>query len=169
MVTEKTLSIAFHIYNTIAELGPEDKQLCLEAEKALNSSYSPYSGFRVGAAILLESGKIIHGSNQENAAFPSGLCAERAALFNFGSNYPNEKITHIAITSYTDKFVVENPVTPCGACLQVLAEYERKQVSEIEVLLYCLNGAVWKIKGAKAFLPFLFFENRLNRSDDKTA
>jgi len=163
MSKEKEIRIAFDIYDNIGELSSEDKALCLEAEKALETSHSPYSSFSVGAALQLQSGKIIHGSNQENVAYPSGLCAERVALFTFGANYPGETIKTLAVTAHTVAFALSAPITPCGACLQVLAEYEKKQNQEIDVLLYCLGGVVWKAKGIKSFLPFLFFENRLNQ------
>jgi len=163
MEKEKEIKIAFKCFDSIADLDEAGKTLCEEARKALINSHSPYSNFKVGAALRLESNKIIYGSNQENVAYPSGLCAERVALFNFGANYPGETIHSIAITAFTDNFQIQSPITPCGACLQVLAEYEKKQEAEIEVLLYCINGPVWKAKGIKSFLPFLFFENRLNK------
>lgn len=155
------IKIAFEEFESIDELNSADKSLCLEAVKALESSHSPYSKFRVGTALMLENGKVIYGSNQENVAYPSGLCAERVALFAAGANYPTEKIVSIAVTANTNQFDLIKPVTPCGACLQVMAEYEQKQMAEVEVLLYCLNGAVWKTKGIKSFLPFMFFEDRL--------
>lgn len=155
------IKIAFEEFESIDELNSADKSLCLEAVKALESSHSPYSKFRVGAALLLANGKIVYGSNQENVAYPSGLCAERVALFAAGANYSAEKIISIAVTADTNQFDLIKPVTPCGACLQVMAEYEQKQMVEVEVLLYCLNGAVWKTKGIKSFLPFMFFEDRL--------
>lgn len=158
---KKEIKIAFEEFQRIEELSQADRSLCLEAVKALANSHSPYSNFKVGVALKLASGKIVYGSNQENVAYPSGLCAERVALFTVGANYPDDKIISIAITAKTDQFELLKPVTPCGGCLQVIAEYEQKQKDEIEVLLYCINGAVWKTKGVKSFLPFMFFESRL--------
>jgi cytidine deaminase len=158
---KKEINIAFEDFEGINELNTFDKTLCLEAVKALENSHSPYSEFRVGAAIKLASGKIVYGSNQENVAYPSGLCAERVALFACGANYPNDKIISIAITAHTNNFELLKPTTPCGACLQVMAEYEKKQNSSFDVLLYCIDGPIWKVNGVNSFLPFMFFEDRL--------
>ncbi len=157
----KEIKIAFEDYQSIDELQPADKALCLEAVKALATSHSPYSKFRVGVAMRLQSGKILYASNQENVAYPSGLCAERVALFNWGANHSDDPIQSIAITAHTDNFELIKPVTPCGACLQVLAEYENMQDKAIDVMLYCQKGQVWKTNGIQSFLPFLFFEDRL--------
>ncbi|MCX2473820.1 cytidine deaminase [Pedobacter sp. MC2016-05] len=155
------LNITFEQYNGVSELKEQDAALCENAEKALASSYSPYSKFRVGTAIRLASGEIILGSNQENLAYPSGLCAERVALFSIGSAYPNSLIESIAITAQTDAFEILKPVTSCGGCLQVMAEFERKQASPIEVIFYCLNGEVLKVPSVQSLLPFSFVEDRL--------
>jgi len=160
-MTNHEIKIAFEEYNSLKELNPTDQNLCLEAVKAMGNSYSPYSKFRVGAALLLQSGKIIHGSNQENVAYPSGLCAERVALFHWGATYPNDPIESIAITAYTDDFSLLKPVTPCGSCLQVMAEYEKRQGKPMRIILYCMDGPVWITNGIESFLPFLFFEDRL--------
>jgi cytidine deaminase len=156
------IKISFQEYGTIGELEQPDQQLCREAVKALANSYSPYSKFRVGVAMRLQSGKILHASNQENVAYPSGLCAERVALFYWGANHPDDPIEAMAITAHTDEFKLTRPVTSCGACLQVLAEYEKKQNNAIKMLLYCQGGPVWVATGVESFLPFLFFEDRLN-------
>lgn len=158
---EKTISIAFQEYSSLSELSDQDRMLCLEAEKALLTSYSPYSEFRVGAAILLESGKTIHGSNQENVAFPSGLCAERVALFSAGAQHANDPIISIAITAKSEKFDIQNPVTPCGSCLQVLGDFEQRQNRPIRVLLYCVGKNILVNSSAASFLPFQFIEQRL--------
>jgi cytidine deaminase len=110
----------------------------------------------------LKSGKILQASNQENVAYPSGLCAERVALFHWGANHADDPIEAMAVTAHTGEFQLTKPVTSCGACLQVLAEYEKKQGSAIKMLLYCQGGAVWSATGVESFLPFLFFEDRLN-------
>ncbi|MEO5912460.1 MAG: cytidine deaminase [Pelobium sp.] len=160
-MNKKEINIAFEDYKSISELNQEDQVLCKEAVKALENSHSPYSNFKVGVAIKLASGKIIYGSNQENVAYPSGLCAERVALFAMGANEPDDEIVAMAITAHTTQFELTNPTTPCGACLQVMAEYEKKQKQDFEVLLYCIDGPVWKTRGVKSFLPFMFFESRL--------
>ena len=158
-----TLTISYQEYSSLDDLDTIDQDLCKEAIKAMATSHSPYSEFRVGAAVKLESGKIVYGSNQENVAYPSGLCAERVALFTIGSAYPDEKIISIAITAHTDNFQITEPVTSCGACLQVMAEYEKKQSYPIEVLFYCQNGSIIKTKGIKSLLPFAFAETRLKK------
>jgi cytidine deaminase len=160
---EHEIKIHFTEYASIDELSAEDKQLCLEAAQALKTSHSPYSKFRVGVALGLQSGKILHASNQENAAYPSGLCAERVALFHWGANHSDDPIAAMAVTAYTDEFMLTKPVTSCGACLQVMAEYEKKQGHAIKMLLYCQDGPVWSATGIESFLPFLFFEERLNQ------
>ncbi len=159
----QSLTISYEDYSSFDELNAADQALCKEAIKAMATSHSPYSQFRVGAAVMLESGKIVHGSNQENVAYPSGLCAERVALFTIGSAYPGDRIISMAITAHTDHFQITEPVTSCGACLQVMAEYEKKQSSPIEVLFYCLNGSIIKTKGIKSLLPFAFAESRLRK------
>jgi len=155
------IKINFKEYSSLEELNKEDHDLCLQAVKALENSHSPYSKFRVGAALRLESGKIIYGSNQENVAYPSGLCAERVALFNWGANHPHDPIESIAVTAHSDEFEITKPIASCGACLQVLAEYEKILNKPIKVLLFCNKGPVWVMNGVESFLPFLFFENRL--------
>lgn len=161
-MTNHEIKIAFKEYPALNELDINDQSLCHEAVKAMVNSHSPYSKFRVGAALRLQSGKIILGSNQENVAYPSGLCAERVALFYWGANHPDDPIESIAITAHTDEFKILKPVTPCGACLQVLAEYEKKQNKAVKVILFCNNGPVWVTSGIESFLPFLFFEDRLS-------
>lgn len=155
------LNIKFEKYNGLEELNPTDHALCKQAELALANSYSPYSKFRVGVAIRLANGETVLGSNQENLAYPSGLCAERVALFTIGATYPNEVIESMAITAQTDEFDIFKPVTSCGGCLQVMVEFERKQNKPIEVIFYCLNGEVLKVKCVKDLIPFAFVEDRL--------
>jgi cytidine deaminase len=157
----REVKISFKEYASLTELDKTYQDLCHEAVKAMANSHSPYSKFRVGAALLLQSGKIIHGSNQENVAYPSGLCAERVALFNWGANHPNDPIVAMAVTAKTDEFELLQPTASCGACLQVMAECENMQGNPIEVILFSNNGKAWVINGVNNFLPFLFFEDRL--------
>ena len=160
---KRNISISFDEYNSLDELNSQDQILCIEDKKAMSNSHSPYSGFRVGVAVQLESGRIVYGSNQENVAYPSGLCAERVALFLIGTTYPDDKILSMAITAQTAHFLIKEPVTSCGACLQVMAEYEKKQSHPINVLFYCLNGAIIRTTGIKTLLPFAFEETRLQK------
>src|ERR1700742_713464 len=159
-MTNHEIKINFQEYASIEELDIADKELCREAVKGLKTLHSPYSKFRVGVAMKLQSGKIIHASNQENVAYPSGLCAERVALFYWGANYADDTIESIAVTAHTGEIQLSKPVTSCGACLQVLAEYEKKQGQPIKMLLYCQQGPVWVATGIESFLPFLFFDGR---------
>lgn len=158
---EQNFKISYEVYDGLIELSEADRALCEQAERALTSSYSPYSKFRVGTAVLLENEQIVLGSNQENVAYPSGLCAERVALFTVGATYPNAKIKAMAITAQTDNFKIENPITSCGACLQTMSEYQNKQDGPIAILFYCLGGKILKVNGVDSLLPFGFVERRL--------
>ena len=161
-MTNHKIKISFQEYESVKELDAADQELCQQAVNAMKNSHSPYSKFRVGAALRLQSGKIILGSNQENAAYPSGLCAERVALFHWGANHPDDPIEAMAVTAFTEEFPLLKPVASCGSCLQVLAEYEKKQGMPVKTILHCLEGPTWVINGIETFLPFLFFEERLN-------
>ncbi len=154
-------TITYESYDRIDELSETEKMLCGKAKDALATSHSPYSKFSVGTAILLADNQVVLGSNQENVAYPSGLCAERVALFTIGANHPNAIIKTMAITAQTPNFKIVNPVTSCGACLQVMIEVEKRQNSPIEVLFYCIDGKILKVKTIKSLLPFGFVEDRL--------
>lgn len=158
------LTIGYEVYDNINELAQVEQELCKKAETAMLSSHSPYSKFKVGAAVLLGNGNVVLGSNQENVAYPSGLCAERVALFTIGANYNDQIIKTIAITAKSEQFNIQNPVTSCGACLQTMSEYENRQSKEIEVLFYCLGGQIIKVKGIKSLMPFGFVEDRLKKT-----
>ncbi|MDX1627524.1 MAG: cytidine deaminase [Fulvivirga sp.] len=148
-------------FSSEAELSKEERALLQAAKNASKNSYSPYSGFQVGAAIRLSNGKIVEGSNQENAAYPSGLCAERVALFHASSNYNGEKITQITVAAKREDEEVYLPVTPCGGCRQVMLEFENKQASPIEVILRTGENTWIKTSSAKLLLPFSFDKNSL--------
>lgn len=160
-MVELNFNINYTRYENIEELNADDRQLCEQSVEALKTSYSPYSKFKVGTAVLLDSGEVVLGSNQENVAYPSGLCAERVALFSIGVTHPQAKIKSMAITAKTELFEITKPITSCGGCLQVMAEVEQKQGSQIEVLFYCLGGEILKVKGIQSLLPFVFVEDRL--------
>lgn len=163
-MNEQKFTIDYLHYDSISQLDEADRVLCQKAEDALKTSYSPYSNFRVGTAVALASGEVVTGSNQENVAYPSGLCAERVALFTIGASKPGAIIKTMAITAHTDAFTIDKPVTSCGGCLQVMAEFEQRQGLAIEVLFYCLNGEILKVHGVQSLLPFAFVENRLSAS-----
>lgn len=156
-------TITYESYDRIDELSETEKVLCTKAKGALATSHSPYSKFSVGTAVLLADNQVVLGSNQENVAYPSGLCAERVALFTIGANYPNAVIKTMAITAQTPNFKIVNPITSCGACLQVMIEAEKRQNSPIEVLFYCIDGKILKVKTIKSLLPFGFVEDRLEQ------
>lgn len=118
-----------------SELSAEDQRLVKSAEDFLPHAYAPYSKFSVSAAALLDNGVIVNGTNQENAASPSGLCAERTAVFFANSMYPGNKVTTIAISAFYEGQIIKNPITPCGACRQVLLETENRYKSPIRVIL----------------------------------
>lgn len=164
MINKLNFSVAYEAYDQFTDLNEEDQSLCKSAEAALATSYSPYSKFKVSTAVQLADGTVVTGSNQENVAYPSGLCAERVALFTVGAAHPNAVIERMVVTAHTDNFKIEQPVTCCGSCLQVMAEFERKQDKEIEVLFYCIDGKILKVKGIKNLLPFVFVEERLQAS-----
>ena len=123
---------------------------------ARKNAYAPYSKFHVGTAILLDNNEIITGNNQENASYPSGLCAERAAIYYAGSNYPKTKILVMAIVAGSIKNTTSKPIPPCGACRQAIAEYEVKQESPIEIYFKGETGKVVKSNSLANLLPLLF-------------
>lgn len=139
------------------ELPGDEVHLLESAMQATENAYSPYSEFQVGAAVLLEGGEIILGNNQENRAYPSGMCAERTALYYIGAIGKASQIRKIAIRATCKNAPVLRPVTPCGACRQVMVEYEEQAQREIVVLMMGETGNVLKITGIKACLmPFSF-------------
>ena len=143
------------IFKSSDQLDKDQKKIIEAAQSAIENSYSPYSKFAVGAAILLEDGKIIAGSNQENMAYPSGICAERAALFAYGSQGLSTKIIKLAVLASSQQNGKLAISTPCGACRQVLLEYELKQENEFEVIFYHNDNFVIS-SSAKVLLPFHF-------------
>ncbi len=143
-------------YSSIAELNETDRKLVEQSQKALNASYSPYSRFRVGAAVLLENGKIITGNNQENAAYPSGLCAERVALFYANAQYPETSVKAIAISASGDnKNFTKEFISPCGSCRQVILETENRFKTPIRIILYGSDKIV-VFESASSLLPMAF-------------
>lgn len=152
----KTIEIAAKIrICSHIELTNEQKSVVEAAKKATSGSYSPYSRFKVGAAVLLDNGQIITGSNQENAAYPSGLCAERTALFYAGANYPDVPIRKLAIISRQGDDFGSQVCSPCGACRQVICECEARAGAPIEILL-CSATEVYIFDGIEGLLPFGF-------------
>ena len=146
----------FKVYDSIDDLNDQIKALFNEAKLIRESAYSEYSKFSVGAAVLLENGKILCGSNQENSSYPSGLCAERTALFYANSKYPNTKIKEIAIIAGSINKINENPVAPCGSCRQVISEFQTKQKSDIGLYFKGEKGKIIYTDSINNLLPFKF-------------
>jgi cytidine deaminase len=156
-----TITTELSVYNSLTELPVTTQKLMEQAVGSRKKAYAPYSKFKVGAAILLDNGQIILGSNQENAAYPSGLCAERVAIFYAGSMYPDAKIIQMAITAASDTNKTEAPIPPCGACRQSIAEYEIKQEQAIEIYFMGESGDIYKSTSLKNLLPLMFDKNFL--------
>lgn len=147
------ISCILEVYTDKHSLSTTQQQLLESATKALDSAYAPYSQFKVGAALLMEDGSVVTGSNQENAAYPSGLCAERVAFFTAGSQFPGKIIKAVAITT---SYPLEQPIAPCGACRQVMAEYELKQQTPIQLILSTGEGNVYVMENCRDMLPLYF-------------
>ncbi len=137
------------------ELSEEDRKLIDMAKEATKRSYAPYSKFSVGAAALLANGEIVTGTNQENAAYPSGLCAERTTLFYANSQYPDQAVKTLAIAARTENDFLDSPIPPCGACRQVILETEKRYNQPIRILLYGKEN-IYLIEGIEDLLPLSF-------------
>ena len=159
----KNISIQtnFSIFENVNDLPPAVQNLMQKAVDVRKNAYAPYSNFRVGAAILLDNDEIILGSNQENAAYPSGLCAERVAIFYAGANFPNAKIKIIAISATSDSKINTTPIPPCGSCRQSIAEYEQRQETPIALYFMGETGEIAMSESVKNLLPFSFDKNFL--------
>jgi cytidine deaminase len=153
---EISITSSFLEYDSLDELPKDIQNLMNQAIEIRKKAYAPYSQFRVGAALLLDNGKIVLGSNQENAAYPSGLCAERVAIFHAGSIYPEAKILKMAITAASDTNQTKAPIPPCGSCRQSIAEYEIKQETPIEIYFMGEIGTIYRSASLKNLLPFMF-------------
>ena len=151
----------YQVYTTAAELPAPDQELLGIAKQAVGSSHAPYSRYHVGAAVRLANGVVFPGSNQENMAFPAGLCAERVAVFAAVSHTPGVPVSAIAITARADDFEVSRPVPPCGMCRQAIVEYEMKYGNKIRLILGGQNGEVFVIHGMETLLPLIFHEDGL--------
>jgi len=146
----------FMVFDSQSELPTDVQKLMIDAIETRKKAYAPYSKFRVGAALLLDNGKIVLGSNQENAAYPSGLCAERVAIFSAGTLYPDAKMVKIAISATSDTNPTLTPIPPCGACRQSISEYEIKQEAAIELYFMGESGSIYKSDSLKNLLPLVF-------------
>lgn len=151
---ELVLKIDIKIYE-YNELSDDDRRLMDEARQATGRSYAPYSHFAVGAAARLQNGTIVTGTNQENAAYPSGLCAERTTLFYANSQYPDQPVETLAIAARNERDFLDDPIPPCGACRQVMLETEKRFGKSMRILLYGKKG-IYEVKSVGALLPLSF-------------
>ena len=153
----RTFTIPVHIDEfDVEELPAAVQELREAAEAACRRAYAPYSGFQVGASLRMESGIIVTGNNQENAAYPSGMCAERVAIWYAGSQYPGQRILQMYITVHSNKRQIDHPVPPCGACRQSILEYEVTQDYPIEIWFRGETGKVWRTRSIQNILPLIF-------------
>jgi cytidine deaminase len=153
----------YYEYGSQEELDHNDRSLMEEAIKAVEKAYAPYSNYSVGAALLLDNGKVVIGNNQENVAYPSGMCAERVALYYASANYPDVPIKAMAVTVKSKTINVDSPITPCGSCRQVFAEYENRFNNKIRLILKGDTGKVFIAEGIEHLLPLIFKANELKK------
>lgn len=154
-----TTKIAVYLLEECSEV---EKKLIDAAKNATQKAYAPYSQFRVGAAVLLENGEVIAGNNQENAAYPSGLCAERTALFFANASRPDQKVVSIAIAAWHNGQFTRDVITPCGACRQVLLEVENRFHSSVKILMSSEDG-IYATSSARELLPLSFGDEMLKK------
>lgn len=154
-MSNKRLTIDYEEFTSAEQMLPEDQELVKAAIDAQKGSYSPYSNFQVGAALRLANGLIVKGANQENAAYPSGLCAERTAMFWAGANYPDVPMDALAIAGADHGVLCESPASPCGACRQVMAEYQKKHGKPMTIILVG-SKRIRKFRCVDDLLPFIF-------------
>ncbi len=153
---KKKISFELLVFDSVEELSSEDRRLMQTAVEARKNAYAPYSNFQVGAALLLENGEVVIGNNQENASYPSGLCAERVAIFQAGAKYPGIVMKSIAISAASANCKVDRPAAPCGNCRQSISEYEVKQERPIQLLMMGETGEVLKCSSVADILPLAF-------------
>ncbi|MEO5603660.1 MAG: cytidine deaminase [Cyclobacteriaceae bacterium] len=158
---------SFVLVSHLEDLDPESKYLAHKAKDASNHAYAPYSKFQVGAAVLLEDGTIVTGTNQENAAYPSGMCAERVALYSAIAQFPESKITKMAVVARRKGFKELVPATSCGPCRQVMLEFEVRQEKPFEVIMQTQDHQWVKAPSAESLLPFSFTKTSLEHQEKK--
>ena len=151
----------YEVYDNPDELNAQDADLLQYAHKAAENAYAPYSRFHVGAAVRLANGVIVSGNNIENAAYPSGLCAERVTLFSAQAQYPDVAVEAIAVTAHSEKTLVNEPIAPCGACRQVMVEVEKISQRKLRVLCQGETGPVMAFDGIETLMPFIFVDKFL--------
>ena len=153
---EVNIETKLQVYNSMLDLPNNIQKLMHSAIEARDKAYAPYSKFKVGAAILLDNKNVVIGNNQENASYPSGLCAERTAIYYAGAKYPEAKILIMALTAASENKITDTPIPPCGACRQAIMEYETKQEQPIEIYFMGVKGKVVKSYSLANLLPLGF-------------
>lgn len=161
---KRKIGFDLFIFDDASELSQNEQKLLRDASIARGNAYAPYSKFKVGAAVLLENGEVVIGNNQENASYPSGLCAERVAIFQAGAKYPGVAIKAIAICASSSKLDIGEPAAPCGNCRQSIIEYEQNQGSSISLLLSSETGPIYKCNSMADILPLAFNSSFLGDS-----
>jgi cytidine deaminase len=164
---EHKFEFSYKIYDSIDELPEEQKELLERAKEATNMAYAPYSSFHVGAAARLANGEIMKGSNQENASYPVGLCAERVLLGSISSLFPQVPVVAMAVSYHNQNLNAESdrPISPCGLCRQTIQEYENRFHHPIQIILGGWEGVVYVIESASHLLPFAFTSDDLSAAD----
>jgi cytidine deaminase len=158
---EIQFKLAIQTYSSFGELPLDEQALLKEAVAALESAYAPYSNFKVGAALLLANGKMVSGGNQENAAFPAGICAEGTAFSVASGWYPGVAVLKVAVTVKSARRVIEVPVAPCGICRQRMLEYENRFSTPIAIIMSGERGEIYKVNSVKDLLPLNFSQSDL--------
>ena len=151
----------YEVYDTVDELPQQDAELMRRAHEAARNAYAPYSKFNVGAAARLANGIVVTRNNIENAAYPSGLCAERVTLFSAMAQYPGVPIEALALTAYSETKDIDEPVAPCGACRQVMVEVEQVSKRPLRVLCQGDTGPIMVFDGVESLMPFIFLDKFL--------
>ena len=154
----------YEVYDTMEELSQQDAELMRRAHEAARNAYAPYSRFNVGAAVRLANGAVVTGNNVENAAYPSGLCAERVAMFAAMAQYPGVPFEALAVMAYSKTKCIDEPVAPCGACRQVMVEVEQLSKRSLRVLCQGDTGPVMVFDGIESLMPFIFLDKFLDES-----
>ena len=158
---KKQFICPYEVYDSMEELPQQDAELMRRAHEAARNAYAPYSKFNVGAAARLSNGAVVTGNNIENAAYPSGLCAERVTLFSAMAQYPGVPVEALALTAYSESKAIEEPVAPCGACRQVMVEVEQVSKRPLRVLCQGDTGVVMVFDGVESLMPFVFLDKFL--------
>ena len=161
IMKESKFEFHYEVYNDISELTEQDAWLLTEARVVTEQAYAPYSNFHVGAVAILENGEVVAGTNQENASYPVGICAERVLLGTIATMHPKVPVKSIAISYNSDEVKSDHPISPCGMCRQALLEYETRTSKPIRLILSGQEGKVYIIKTASFLLPFAFTKDEL--------